>query len=34
MTLPTEVDGMTKWYPVIALRFEGDQCEIKDIIVE
>ena len=33
MTLPTNIDGITKWYPVIGLRFEGDVCEIKDIVV-
>ena len=33
MTLPNDIDGITEWYPVIALRFPGDGCEIKDIIV-
>ena len=34
MILPNNIDGINKWYPAIGLRFENDECEIKDVFVQ
>ena len=34
LPLPTDIDGITKWYSAISLRHEGDECELKDIVIE
>ena len=34
MKLPTDIDGITEWYPVMGLRYVGTVCEIQDIQVK
>ena len=34
LSLPTNITGITHWYPAVSLRNKDDECEIGEIVVE